>query len=137
MTKNKKVLIIEDEPTVLYALQKTVSEAGYEVLTAEEGEKGLEMIKKEMPDLVLLDIILPKINGFDILEFAKMEEKTKNIPIIMLTNLNDKDSITKSATLGAAGHLIKIENHPKDVVNYINKIFGKINASKPTSSGSA
>lgn len=125
MPTNKKVLIIEDEPAILYALKKNLAEAGYNVLAAEDGEKGLNLMKTEKPDVILLDIILPKINGFDILEIAKRHEETKNIPIVVLTNLNDNDSIAKSAALGAAGHLIKIENQPKDVLEKITMILEK------------
>lgn len=130
MPTNKKVLIIEDEPAILYALQKTFTEAGYSAITAEDGKKGLNLIRAERPDVVLLDIMLPKINGFDILGFVKKEEGIKNIPIIVLTNLNDNDSIAKSLALGAAGHLIKIENQPPEILEKINKILAENNALK-------
>lgn len=122
--KQKRVLIIEDEPAELFALKKTVSEAGYEVITASDGQTGLEMIKNEIPDLILLDIILPKINGFDILEFVKRDTKTKNIPIIVLTNLNDQETAKKSKALGAAGHLIKINTYPHDIIRKIDQFIG-------------
>ena len=133
---NKRVLIVEDEPAILYSLKKIMAEAGYQVTTAEDGEKGLNMIKNDRPDLILLDIMLPKVNGFDIMEFIKKEEATKNIPVMVLTNLNDPDSIKRSVALGAAGHLIKTETRPQEILAHINKILkkGEENNSPPPAS---
>jgi len=121
----KKILIIEDDPAELFALKKTVAEAGYRVISASEGQTGLEMIKKERPNLVLLDIILPKINGFDILAFAKKDSQTANIPIIVLTNLNDEETAVKSKTLGAVDYLIKSQAYPHDIIRKIDHFLGQ------------
>ncbi|MFA5070113.1 MAG: response regulator [Patescibacteria group bacterium] len=123
----KRILIIEDDPAELFALKKTVGEAGYSVISASDGQTGLEMIKKEHPDLVLLDIILPKINGFDILELTKKDSQTANIPIIVLTNLNDEETSIKSRTLGAADHLIKSQAYPHDIIRKIDNLVGHAN----------
>lgn len=127
MTKSekKRVLIIEDDPAEQYALKKLVTETGYEALTAADGENGLKMINNRKPDLVLLDIILPKINGFDILELTKKSPETKQIPIIVLTNLNDDETRIKSETLGAVGHLVKMETYPHEIVRKIDQFIGQ------------
>lgn len=119
----KKILVIEDDPAELFALKKIVTEAGHNVISASDGQLGLEMIKKEKPDLVLLDIILPKINGFDILELVKKDPETKNIPIIVLTNLNDEETATKSRTLGAVDYLIKVQAYPHDIIRKIDQFM--------------
>ncbi|MFH1366750.1 MAG: response regulator [Patescibacteria group bacterium] len=120
---NKRILVIEDDPAELFAMKKMIQEAGYEILTASDGQTGLNLIKKEKPDLVFLDIILPKINGFDILELVKKDPQVMKIPIIVLTNLNDEETAMKSRTLGAADHLIKMQVYPHDIIRKIDKFL--------------
>lgn len=123
LPEQKRILIIEDDPAELFALKKMIQEAGYDVLTAADGEAGLNLIKKEKPNLVFLDIILPKINGFDILELVKKDPQTMAIPIIVLTNLNDEETALKSKTLGAADHLIKMQAYPHDIIRKIDQFL--------------
>ena len=120
---NKKILIIEDEPAELFVLKKMLNEAGFQVLTANDGQIGLESIKKYLPDLVLLDIILPKINGFDILGLAKKDPEIMNIPIVVLTNLSDEESAYKSKTLGAVDYLVKTKIYSHNIVKKIKHIL--------------
>lgn len=118
---NKKILIIEDEETLQRALTQYLEEENFEVFSAMDGEKGIEMVKKEKPDLVLLDIILPKKDGFQVLEEIKQEETTKNIPVILLTNLESIDDIQKAFDKGATTYLVKSEYKLEDVVKKINE----------------
>jgi len=128
--ENKKILIIEDEPTEVFALKKILDGAKYEIITASDGEAGLKKIKEELPDLVLLDIRIPQINGYDVLQFAKKEEKTKNIPIIMLTNIEDKESVKRAKALGASGYFIKAKTYPHDLIRTIDKQINEKNENR-------
>jgi len=118
---NKKILIIEDEETLQKALSQYLEEENFEVFSAMDGEKGLEMVKKEKPDLILLDIILPKKDGFQVLEEIKQNEVTKNIPVILLTNLESIDDIQKAFDKGATTYLVKSEYKLEDIVKKINE----------------
>ncbi len=123
--KNKKILIIEDEATLQKTLNDLLSQEGYEVLSAVDGEKGLELVFEKNPDLVLLDIILPKMDGFEILKKIKENKDTAQIPVIILTNLSGVNDIQKALNLGATTYLVKADFHLNDVLNKIEEIFKK------------
>ncbi|MDZ7799090.1 MAG: response regulator [Patescibacteria group bacterium] len=127
---DKKILIIEDEPTEVFALKKILQEANFKTSSASDGEEGLKKIKQNFPDLVLLDIRIPKINGFDFLQFVKKEDKTKNIPIIMLTNIEDKESIKRALALGASGYFVKAKTSPHELIGTIDKQINKKNETR-------
>ncbi len=117
----KTVLFIEDES----ALQKTIGEVlgqeGYEVVSALDGEVGLRLAKGRKPDLILLDLILPKITGFDVLKRLKEDDETKDIPVIILTNLEDPRDIEKAVELGAKTYLSKAQYDLEEVVAKVKK----------------
>lgn len=117
----KRILFIEDEA----ALQKTFGDIlkseGFEVISALDGETGLNLAKKENPDLVLLDLILPKIHGLDVLREIKQNENTKNIPVIVLTNIESIEKIDKALELGATTYLVKSDYSLEDVIAKIKK----------------
>lgn len=119
----KKILLVEDEE----ALQRTMSEylmdEKFEVLSAMDGQSGLEKAQAELPDIILLDIILPKMDGFKMLEELKKIEKTKNIPVILLTNLENMENIQKAFEKGAAAYLIKADFKLEDVERKIKEIL--------------
>ena len=117
--KNKKVLIIEDEATLQKALQEILTAENYNVLSALDGSRGLEMAREENPDLILLDIILPKMDGFEVLKELKSEEKTESIPVIILTNLSDISDIQKALDLGATTYLVKADFSLEDVIKKV------------------
>ena len=98
---------------------------GFEVHVAGDGEKGLEMVQNELPALILLDIILPKMSGFDVLKDLKMDKRTKDIPVILLTNLGQREDVQKGFKLGAKDYLIKAHFMPSEVVEKIKKFIGK------------
>ena len=128
MQKNNdaiKILLIEDDPFLLSMYSIKFEAEGFIVVTADDGEKGLEIAKKENSDIILLDILMPKMNGFEVLEKLKADERTKEIPIILLTNLNQKDEIEKGLILGADDYLIKAHFMPSEVVTRIKKILGR------------
>lgn len=109
--KKKKVLLVEDESSLANILRERLLDAGYEVAVAIQGGEALQKIESENPDLVLLDIILPHIDGFVFLQKVKANPKLKNIPIIVLSNLGQDGDVTKGKELGAVDYLVKA-NHP-------------------------
>lgn len=110
-----KVLIIDDEKGVLWLYEQSFKAKGITIFTAENGEQGLEIAKKEKPDAILLDIIMPRQNGLDVLKMIKQDEILKEIPVYLLTNLPMEASGSKPAELGAAGYFVKAEFEPNIV----------------------
>ena len=121
----KKILFIEDES----ALQKTVGEIltqeGYEVISALDGEIGLKLAKKNKPDLIILDLILPKVPGFEVLKNIKAESDIKDVPVIVLTNVEGIEEIDKAIKLGAISYLVKAQYSLKELVEKIKKTLGE------------
>lgn len=115
----KKILLIEDEQALQKTLTSKLESGKYNVISSLNGEDGLLMAKKEKPDLIILDLILPKKSGFEVLREIKETEEIKDIPIIILTNLEDMTDIQKVFDLGATTYLVK--------ANYgLDEIFKKI-----------
>ncbi len=123
--KMQKILFIEDESALQRTLGKKLELAGYTIIEAMDGEKGIELAKSEKPDLILLDLILPKKNGFDVLKEIRSFEKTKNIPVIILTNLDGTKEVEKALEFGATTYLVKINYSLEDVIEKIGKILSK------------
>ena len=119
------VLIIEDDVFLAEIYQKKFEMEGFKVSTANNGEKWLADIKKKKPDIVLLDILLPKLDGFAVLEAAKKDSSTKDIPIILLTNLGQKDDVQRGLDEGAVDYLIKTHFKPSEVVDKVRKVLQK------------
>ena len=119
----KKILIIEDESALQKTLGEALSQQGYEVLSALNGEVGLKLVQSEKPDLILLDLILPKIHGFDVLKKIKDNPETKEIPVIVLTNLETIEDIKKAIELGATTYLVKADYSLKELTIKINQVF--------------
>lgn len=121
----EKILFIEDES----ALQKTFGDIfrqeGYEMISALDGEIGLNLAKKENPDLILLDLVLPKVNGFEVLQNLKGDEGTKNIPVVVLTNLEEIGDVEKALELGATTYLVKENYSLEEVIEKIKKTLQK------------
>jgi DNA-binding response OmpR family regulator len=111
----KKILIVEDDQMIA-SMYKTKFEAdGFECLMAGEGPSGLEMVKTEKPDLVMLDIMLPQLDGFSILKAIKNDNETKNTPVIMLTNLGTEEDKAKGQKMGAIDYLVKASLTPAEI----------------------
>lgn len=123
------ILIVEDEPTLNKALNEFLAEAGFATLSASDGEEAVKLAKAENPKLILLDIILPKKDGYEVLDELKADEKTKKIPIILLTNLESAEDIQKAFDKGATTYLVKSNYKLEDVLGKIKEIL-KINSEK-------
>lgn len=119
-----KILLVEDDPFLSSMYSTKFEIEDFTVLAAVDGEKGLKLALSERPDIILLDIIMPKMNGFEVLEKLKEDSTTKDIPVILLTNLNQKDEIAKGLSLGATDYLIKAHFMPSEVVDKIKKVIG-------------
>jgi len=116
-----KVLIIEDEATLQKAMTEYLAAEKFEVLSALDGERGLELAKNGNPDLILLDIILPKKDGYEVLEELKKDDKTKNIPVILLTNLESPEDVEKAFAKGASTYLVKSDYKLEDIAKKIKE----------------
>jgi len=120
MTKKKKVLIVEDEKAMVETLGQKIRNEGFEVLEANDGVTGLEMATKEKPDLVMLDIIMPKMDGLSCLKnIRESGEWGRKVPILMLTNLSDPDNVSEAAKYRVYDFLVKTDWKLDDVVNLV------------------
>jgi len=105
-TKGKKILIVDDEKMNIITLAHFLKKK-YEIIVATDGESGLETAEKHIPDLILLDIIMPEINGFEVIMKLKNSKATKDIPVIFITGLNNTENEEKGMALGAADFITK------------------------------
>lgn len=122
--KKIKILLVEDD-TFLAGMYVTKLELeGFDVVLADNGEKGLEQARATNPDIVLLDVILPRMSGFDVLKNLKDDEQTKDVPVIMLTNLGQSEDVQKGLDLGAKDYLVKAHFMPAEVVQKVKEIVG-------------
>ena len=121
--KKSKILLVEDDNFLVEMYTTKFELEGFEVISAEDGQKGLDMVKRENPDIILLDILMPKMDGFAVLDALKKDKTTADIPVILLTNLGQKDDVKKGFEKGAVGYLIKAHFMPSEVVDKIKKIL--------------
>jgi CheY-like chemotaxis protein len=118
-----KILITEDDPLMSRLYQKIFTFEGHEVLSAENGEECLEKIREVRPDIVLLDIMMPKMNGLQVLEKLKLDPDTKSIPVIMLTNLAGQQDAETALSKGAVRYIVKSEHEPKEIANIVKEVL--------------
>lgn len=124
--EKKKILIIEDYAVLARMYQNKLRADGFEVEVALDGEKGEKMVKEFKPDLVLLDIMLPKKDGLEILEGVKKDPETADIPIILLTNLGGPpETIERGLQLGAVAYLVKANYTPRQVIDLVKETLAK------------
>lgn len=119
----KTILFIEDEANLQKSLGETLEQKGFKVLKALDGEIGWNLCRQEKPDLVLLDLILPKKDGFEVLSLIKATNETKNIPVVILTNLEGNLDIQRALELGATTFLVKTNYELNDILEKIEKIL--------------
>jgi DNA-binding response OmpR family regulator len=122
-----KVMLVEDDSFLRDICAKKLSKEGFEVYEAIDGEEALKIVEKVNPDIVLLDIILPAIDGFEVLEKIRSNPnlKTQKVPIIMLSNLGQKDDIEKALKIGANDYLVKAHFNTEEIIEKIKKELGK------------
>jgi len=118
-----KILIVEDDRFLRELIARKLRNEGYDVIEAVDGEEGLKRIKEEKPDLILLDLILPGIDGFEVLAKAKEDLDTAQIPVIILSNLGQREEIERGLRLGAIDYLIKAHFTPGEIIEKIKNIL--------------
>jgi CheY-like chemotaxis protein len=124
MSQNKKIIIAEDEPVLIEMYKLYFERAGYEVLKADNGRECIDFVKKEKPDIILLDILMPKLDGWEVLKQLKTDPETKQIPILVFSNLGQTQEIQKGLDLGADDYVIKSNMTPKEL---LEKVEGMVN----------
>ena len=118
-----KILIVEDDPLMSRMYQKIFTFEGYEVHTAGDGEEGVEKARSVKPTIILLDVMMPKMNGLEALDKLKSDPDTKAIPVIMLTNLAGQQDAETAMTKGAIKYIVKSEHEPKETANLVKGIL--------------
>jgi len=118
-SQHTKILLVEDDQTLteMYALK--FKESGFELLLANDGLSGLEIAKKELPQVILLDIMMPKMDGFAVLTELKKDDQTKNTPVLMLSNLGQESDVEKGKKLGANDYIVKASMTPSQVIEKV------------------
>ena len=119
--KKKKILLVEDDKMISSMYQTKLEQEGYLVILAENGAAAIDLALAEKPDLILLDIILPQIDGFSVLKQLRAAESTKDIPIVMLTNLGTEEDKAKGEKYGATAYLVKASLTPTQVSGKIKE----------------
>ena len=121
---NKRILVVDDNPQVVALLKMRLELAGFEVIAAHDGYEGLVLARKEKPDLIILDVMLPKMNGYQICRFLKYDKKYKHIPIIILTSRAKQSDVVIGKKAGTDEYIFKPYN-PKKLLELINKYLNK------------
>jgi two-component system alkaline phosphatase synthesis response regulator PhoP len=124
MTTTHKVLLVEDDPMIVRMYERKLTHEGYELALAYNGEEGLEALKKSRPDIVLLDVMMPKMNGLEMLKIVKNDPQYANVPIIILTNLSDHpEDVEKCKELGATDYWVKANIRLDELAERIESIL--------------
>ncbi len=123
-TKKVKVLLVEDEKMLADMYTTKFTMEGFDAQKAYDGQAGVEAAKQFMPDIVLLDVIMPKVDGFAALKMLKEDPTTKNIPVVLLTNLGQDEDVKKGKQLGAVDYFVKANHTPAEVVAKARQVLG-------------
>lgn len=121
----KTILVIEDDKYLRDVLVEKLKKEGFEVSEAIDGESGLAMTAEKKPDLVVLDIILPLMNGFDYLDAKIKQETLAQIPVIILSNLGQREDVERGMKLGAKDYIVKAHFTPNDLISKVKKVLGE------------
>jgi CheY-like chemotaxis protein len=119
----RKILVIDDDQTFRELISSGVDKEQYDVMTAADGVEGLEQVEKEMPDLILLDIMMPRMNGVEFLEKMKEKHSDKQTPVIITSNDSSLDTISRGAELGVRGYIVKSNESMKTIMSSIERVF--------------
>ncbi len=120
-----KILLVEDDQFIVDMYQVKFK-SDFEVEVAVDGKEGLQMLRDKKPDLLLLDIILPKMDGFELLEEMKKDEDLQDIPVLLLTNLGQKSNVKRGLRLGALDYIIKAHYTPAEVVEKVKEVLSQL-----------
>ena len=120
-----KVLMIDDDPALVTVITTALQTEGFQTVTAADGNSGIERAKLEKPDFILLDQVLPDIQGNEVLTTLKNDPETKNIPIALLSNFNKPELMEQAINLGAVDYILKYQIEPRDLINKIKSLSGE------------
>jgi DNA-binding response OmpR family regulator len=123
MPDNKKILLVEDDAFVSDIYQTKLGQVGFDVTSAENGVEAIKRLEENLPDLILLDIVMPYMDGMEVLKKLKENEKWKNIPVVLLTNLSEKEKVEEGVRIGANDYLIKSHFTPSEVVTKVKALL--------------
>lgn len=121
----KKVLLVEDDLQISKVYEIQLKKEGILTVLAHDGEEAMELFIKEKPDLIILDLMLPKRDGFGVLEDVRKNHRNTEIPIIVISNLGQKDDKTRAISLGATEYMIKVDHSIKEIVDKVKKYLGE------------
>ncbi|MCX6811180.1 MAG: response regulator [Candidatus Berkelbacteria bacterium] len=121
-----KILVVDDSPALLELYDFTLSSEGHKVETAKDGEDGIKKLATFKPDLLLLDILMPNKDGFEVLKEIREDEKTKDLPVLLLTNVDEQSKVEQGLKLGATDYIVKFQQTPNQVVEEIRQVLQKI-----------
>ena len=121
----QKIVLIEDDETLAEVLYAELTEAGFDVSPAFDGKEGLKQVIEKQPDLVLLDLILPEMHGFEVIEELKKSRETEKIPVIILSLLGEDEDIKKGLKLGADDYIVKSSHAIAEIVEKVKNFFAK------------
>ena len=122
-SKMPKILIIDDDPFILDMYVLKFKERGFDVESARDGQEGIKKAEDYKPDAILLDVVMPALDGFDVLEKIKNDPKMRSIKTILLTNLGQKEEVERGTALGADEYIIKAHFTPSEVVEKVKKLL--------------
>jgi len=123
LNKKYKILLIEDDADQILMYQTKFEKDGYEFISANNGTKGLELAKKEKPDIILLDIVMDEMDGIEVLKRIRADEETSDLKVILLTNLVVKEKIDEGKKFGALDYIIKSQVEPSNLVKRVRKFL--------------
>jgi DNA-binding response OmpR family regulator len=123
--KKKKIIIAEDEPTLMGMYKLYFERADFEVIGVENGSECIDSAKKDVPDLILLDIMMPKVDGWEVLKNLKNDPEAKKIPILVFSNFGQPQEIQKGLDMGADDYVVKSNLTPKEVLDKVNQMILK------------
>lgn len=121
----KTILVVEDDKFLRELITRKLSEEGYTTLEAIDGEEGFKKIKEEKPDLVLLDLILPGMDGFEVLAGIKQNPQSSSTPVIIFSNLGQTEDVEKGMKLGATDYMVKAHFTPVEIIEKVRKVLGE------------
>ncbi len=121
--KKARILAVEDEEILLTALSEELKQEGFDVIGAKDGIEGVEKAGSEKPDLILMDLVMPRLDGIGALKQIKENPATKDIPVVILTNLSDYDKVSDALSLGAMDYLVKANYRLEELINKIKTVL--------------
>ena len=125
MNEAKKILVIDDDQMLLKLLSSELEKIGFVVDVALDGEEGLRKVRDVRPDVILLDIVLPKLDGMSMLKKLKQDPQTASIPVVMLTNLQTNESVAEAVEAGSAEYLVKVHYTPEDICKKVKEMANR------------